>query len=206
MRNFLDKYLPPVLWTLVIALATWGSWVMVTGGGPAEVPEGPPKNEPVQTIPPAVMDRPMLQEITANGSVTWTLYLDRIVREENSVMELARPRALYQFQSGEVLEVTSDTGTYDENARVLELSGSVTGHARQEKFELTAGRMIWDANAGTLNASEGIEIVRAGIVFRGESVRLDLSKGFTRMEVEGGDEGVQVSSTEGALEELKSLE
>ncbi len=205
MRDVLDKIFPFVFWTAIIAIGTWASWVIVTNR--EDIPEEPesPVNEITDSIPPAIVDQPVLEEVSADGSVRWTLYLDRIVREEDSVMELAEPRALYRFESGEVLEVTGSTGTYDEEAHVLILSGDVNGTAREAEFEFTVDEMTWDGEAGMLVASGGVEIRRGGIVFNGFDLTLDMSEEFTKMEVGGGPSGVRITSTTEALEEIEGL-
>ena len=87
MRDFLDKSLPFIFWTVIIIAGTWLSWVIVTGRENIEVEPVEQQNEPTNQIPPAIVDQPILEEVSADGSVRWTLYLDRIIREEGAVME-----------------------------------------------------------------------------------------------------------------------
>jgi len=207
MRDFIDKYFTLLLWPLVVVILTWASWVIVTGRE-----EIPPQaietntNGQVTEIPPAIVDQPILEEVSADGAVRWTLYLDRIIREEGSVMELASPRALYRFESGEVLEVTGEAGTYDEEAGILDLGGNVEGHARLAQFEFYVERMVWDSNAVLLTASGGVEIRRGGILFNGEELVLNLADGFARMEVNGGVAGVRVTSSTAELQNISGLD
>jgi len=158
------------------------------------------KNEPVKEIPSAVVDQPVLEEMSADGTVRWTLYLDRITREEGAVMELDQPRALYRLQSGEVLDVTGEFGTYDEEAGVLTLSGGVHGAARQAAFGFVVDRMVWDSVQGLLTASGGVEIDRQGLRFSGEEFVLELGRGFARIEVTGG---IEITTAPETLAELE---
>ncbi|MCK4720983.1 LPS export ABC transporter periplasmic protein LptC [bacterium] len=201
--TFGDKYLPLIFWILVVALGTWGSWVIVTGHEKVVENIIPTSNEPVDEIPPAVVDQPILEEVSADGAVRWTLYLDQIVREEGSVMELATPRAIYRFRSGEVLEVTGRTGQYDEESGILNLSGDVTGTARKSEFEFEVDEMVWDSGKGLLTASGGVTITREGLEFTGTDLMLDMAEEFTKLTVTGG---VNISSFGGFLDEMNGLE
>jgi len=199
MRNTLDKYLPFFFWAVLVAAATWASWSIVTSREAIEVETSPKENAPGEAIPPAVVDQPILEETSADGSVRWTLYLDRIVKEEGPMMELAKPRALYRFGSGEILEVTSETGTYNEMERVLTLTGNVTGFARVAEYHFAVDQMIWDSGEGLLTASGGVRVTKGGVEFRGSELRLDLTSGFARMEVTGS---VSVSTSQQGLAEI----
>ncbi|MCX6645724.1 MAG: LPS export ABC transporter periplasmic protein LptC [bacterium] len=201
MRIFIDKYLPFFFWAIVIAAATWGSWIVVTGYEKIPVETVPTDNELNGEIPPAVVDQPILEEVSADGAVRWTLYLDRIIRNEGSVMELSKPRVLYRFQSGEILEVVGETGTYDEDAGVLNISGGVTGTSRDSQLQFNTEEMIWDSVQGLMTATGGVEIMREGLQFTGEEFRLDMSEQFSRLTVSGG---VNVTSNEAAISELTS--
>jgi hypothetical protein len=199
----LNRLLPSVLWPLVIVLATWGAWAVVTREEPIHRP-GPARiNEPIDKIPPAVVDQPVLEEVSADGTVRWTLYLDRITREEGSVMELAQPRALYRFQSGEALEVNARMGTYDEEAGILRLTGDVRGSARNTAFAFSVNQMTWDSVAGLLTASGGVEVTRDGIRLEGENLVLDLSQEFERIQVTGG---VEITSAPEVIENLSRFD
>lgn len=203
MTDKLDRYLPSILWPIVLIVCTWVAWAIVTREEPVRERESGRANEPVEGIPSAVVDQPVLEEVSADGTVRWTLYLDRIVREEDSVMELAQPRALYRFQSGETLEVSASAGTYDEEAGVLTLSANVKGNARNAAFAFSVDTMTWDSKAGLLTASGGVEVTREGVRFEGEELTLDLSEEFAKMKVSGG---VQITSAPEALRELDSLD
>jgi LPS export ABC transporter protein LptC len=201
MKDLLDRYLSPLLWTVGLLLATWGAWALVTGREviPSETPV---KNEPATgEIPPAVVDEPIVEETSADGTVQWTLYLDRIVRTQGSVTELARPRAVYRMQSGEVLEVTSDSGTYDENTGLLSLAGNVNGHARNSQFGFSVSRMTWSGRDSVLTASGGVTVTRDGIGFKGQDLKLNLSQGLAHIEVTGG---VEVTGASQILQQLGS--
>ena len=127
MRDRLDKILPAIVWTIAVLVATWAAWVIVTSRENVPPPLETMESAGMSEIPPIIADRPILEEVSTDGLVKWTLYLEKIVREEGSVTELAKPRALYKFKSGETLEVTGDSGTYDEQTGMLRLTGNVRG-------------------------------------------------------------------------------
>ena len=203
MSRLADKYLPLIFWIILVVAASWASWAIVSGRESVPVPRNGPANEPVDEIPSAVVDQPVLEEVCADGSVRWTLYLDRIIREEGSVMELAKPRALYHFESGETLEVTGEAGTYDEEEGVLILSGGVTGQARVAQLGFSVDEMTWDSGRGMLTASGDVRIIRDGIEFRGDRLTLDLTGEFARIEVGGT---VEITSSRGPLVDLADSE
>jgi len=201
MKDYFDRFLPPILWIALLALATWGAWVIVSGREKIpKISEGQPSTVPGE-IPPAVVDQPILEEVSADGAVRWTLYLDRIIREEGSLTVLAKPRALYRFQSGEVLEVTGQSGTYDENAGVLILTGNVKGKARNADLSFSVDRMTWKSHESLLTASGNVQIMRQGIVFKGQELKLDLTHELTRLEVTGG---VDITTAPEVLQKLDS--
>jgi LPS export ABC transporter protein LptC len=201
MRDTIDKYLPPLLWIAVLALATWGAWIIVKGRDylPVNI-ENPVSTSQNGEIPSAVVDQPILEEVTQDGAVRWTLYLDRIVRVQGAVTELAKPRAVYRFQSGEVLEVTGDAGTYDEDKGLLVLTSNVKGVARQGNLSFNAGSVSWNSEENVMSASGGVEIVREGINFKGDSLSLDLSQELASLDITGG---VEVTSSPETLQELE---
>lgn len=191
--------MPLIFWTLVISACTWGSWVFVSGQERIVEDSIQTNNELVDEIPPVIVDQPILEEVSLDGAVRWTLYLDRIIRAEGSVMELAKPRALYRFQSGEILEVTGQSGTYDEEAGILILSGGVTGTSRNSRLEFMTDELLWDSVQGLMTATGGVEITREGLLFHGQGLRLDFSEQFSRLVVSGG---VEVMSNESFFEEI----
>jgi LPS export ABC transporter protein LptC len=201
MRDTIDKILPTIIWIAVIILATWAAWVIVISREkiPSEVEVQP--SSVTGEIPPAVVDQPILEEVSADGSVRWTLYLDKIIREEGSLTELSKPRALYWFQSGEVLEVTGDSGTYDEDTGLLILSGNVKGAARNADLKFTVDRMKWDSHQSILTASGNVQVVREGISFKGQELKLDLTHELTKLEVTGG---VDITTSPEVLQKIDS--
>jgi LPS export ABC transporter protein LptC len=185
MRDTIDKILPTIIWIAVLILATWAAWAIVTRR--EKIPDVVVQLSNVtDEIPPAVVDQPILEEVSADGSVRWTLYLDKIIREEGSVTELSKPRALYRFQSGEVLEVTGDSGTYDEDTGLLILNGNVKGKARNADLSFTVDQMKWDSHQSILTASGNVQVRREGIFFKGKDLKLDLTHELTKLEVTGG--------------------
>ena len=192
MLNAIDRFLSPLVWTAVLILCTIGTWFLVIGhekiSDTGNLPRG---NEPIGDIPPAVVDQPVLEETSADGSVRWTLYLNRIVREEGSVMELANPRALYRMKSGEILEVSGETGSYDEEKGILTLNNNVVGSARTREFGFSTDKLVWNNKEGSLDATGGIVITREGVKFSGKEFKLNLAKDFAHIEITGG---VDISS------------
>jgi len=203
MRDFLDKSLPFIFWTAIIVAGTWISWVVVTGRENIEVEPVEPVNGSLNEIPPAIVDQPILEEVSADGSVRWTLYLDRIIREEGAVMELANPRALYRLESGEILEVTGETGTYDEESGILILTGGVEGLERSTNMRFSVDEMTWDSGQGILTASGNVRMMQEGLMLEGAEMILNLSRELARIEISGG---VTVSSSTEALSELSDPE
>ena len=51
MRDFLDKSLPIIFWTIIIIAGTWISWIIVTGRENVEVQPVEPSNEPIEEVP-----------------------------------------------------------------------------------------------------------------------------------------------------------
>lgn len=203
MRDFLDKSLPIIFWTIIIIAGTWISWIIVTGRENVEVQPVETYNEPIEEVPPAIVDQPIIEEVSADGSVRWTLYLDRIIREEGAVMELAGPRALYRFEGGEVLEVTGERGTYDEDAGILFLTGGVTGVERRGDMEFSVDEMTWDSNEGILKAFGNVEVKHEGLMLEGSEMTLNLVEELARVEISGG---INISSSSETLVELSDPE
>lgn len=201
MTAFMDKYLPFLFWVIVIMAATWGSWLVVTGHEKIPVGNNHVENEVVDTIPPVVADQPILEEVSADGAVRWTLYLERIVRDDGPVMQLPKPRVLYRFRSGEILEVTGQGGTYDEDTGILNITGGVTGTSRVSNLTFRTESMIWDSERGLMTASGGVEITREGLQFTGEELQMDMSQEFSKIIISGG---VDITSSESAIAELTS--
>ncbi len=199
----MERILPFVFWALLILLATGGAWVIVTQR--EAIPEDAiaPEPENAGEIPPAVVDDPVFEEVSADGSVRWTLYLDQVIREEGGVMELQAPRALYRLESGETLEVQGESGTFNENDGILTLRGGVTGKARGAALSFSVGEMIWDSDLGYLTASGGVDINREGVHFNGEELKLYLSDEFGRIELTGG---IEITTAAIVLEELEQGE
>lgn len=197
--------MPTLLWIVVICLATWGAWVIVTT---REIPN----NQKIITseangneLPERVlMDAPIIEEMSADGTLHWTLYLHEVLREEGSLMELDQPRVLYKFRSGEVLEVRGDSGTYDEELGVLVLTGNVTGETRNSKLGFSASEVAWDSGTQMLSTSGGVRLYRSGILLEGGDLRLDLSEELSRLEISGGTDGVHITSIPGTIEEIRN--
>ncbi|GAG39393.1 unnamed protein product, partial [marine sediment metagenome] len=76
MIEKLRELIPFFFWTVVCALVTWGAWTIVTSREKIPETNGNNGNPRVDTIPPAVVDQPMFEEVAADGAVRWTLYLD----------------------------------------------------------------------------------------------------------------------------------
>jgi len=203
MRNFLDKYLHFIVWPVVIILATYGSWILINREENIISMPASDINQIGDEIPPAVVDQPILEEVTPDGAVRWTLYLDRIVREEGAIMELESPRALYRLEDGRVLEVTGDMGVYNEDERILELTGNVEGVARTDDFSFTVDQMIWNNPEGIITASGHVSVIRGGILLTGATLKIDLDSDYTSLEITGeNDQGISIKSSGEALEEL----
>jgi len=197
MRDLFDKYGAPVFWALLFVLATWGTWeILTTGENVSHVWEEGQKSVQQTDIPPAVMDQPILEEVSADGKVRWTLYLDRIVREQGSLTELSKPRALYRLESGEVLEVTGNSGSYDEEKGILTLVGDVKGWAREAGFQFSVDKVVWESSRSSLIASGHVQLTKGGISFSGEELRLELGEGLTHLEITGG---VKITGTSEVL-------
>jgi LPS export ABC transporter protein LptC len=199
--RLIDKYLPFFFWAIVIVAASWGCWLIVIGQEKIPVEMVPTENVLSGEIPPAVVDEPVLEEVSADGAVRWTLYLDQIIRTEGSVMELSKPRALYRFQSGEVLEVVGEAGTYNEDTGILNISGGVTGTSRDSQLQFKTEDMVWDSVQGLMTATGGVEVTREGLQFTGQEFRLDMSEQFNKLSITGG---VSVTTNDAAISELTS--
>lgn len=203
MTDFADRYFPLLAWTVIVVIASWGSWIIVTGR--EEIPEQATNgtiNQPVEEIPPVVVDQPVLEEVTPEGSVRWTLYLDRFVRDEGAIMDLKDPRVIYRLKSDEILEVGGSEGTYDEATGMLVLTGRVKGRARSADFSFDVGNLEWDSFNATLKATGGVEIFREGIKFTGNEFNLDLSDELASLEVSGG---VEITSAPSAIKEIGNI-
>lgn len=196
MKGFIDKYIPLIFWTAVIAALTLGAWMIVTNREDVVESDLPqPDNGTTNDLPSDILiDRPLIQEVSADGSVNWTLYMENVTSRDGGVMELAEPRARYKFESGEELEITGETGSYDEDAGFLVLTGGVVGSALEAGFSFTVGEVEWDNPTATLRAYDGVEITREGLKFTGEELILSLADEFASMEVKGGEPGIVISS------------
>lgn len=203
MIEKMRELIPFFFWAVVCVLVTWGAWTIVTSREKIPETNGNNGNPRVDTIPPAVVDQPMFEEVTADGAVRWTLYLDRIVREEGGVMELESPRAVYRMESGEELEVRGESGIYDEENGVLRLTGNVTGTAETADFTFTVEEMAWNSTDGLIDAWGGVEVTREGISFTGSELKMILAEEFSKLVVSGG---VEVTTAQSALEELEEAE
>jgi LPS export ABC transporter protein LptC len=195
----LREYIPVVFWCVVVIAASVAAWMIVVSRELISEEHITTSNPKIDEVPPAVADEPLFEEVSADGTVRWTLYLDKVIREEGGVMELSNPRALYRLESGETLQVTGDSGTYDEDNGILTLEGNVTGMARESDFGFSVDKMTWDGNQGILDATGGVEVTREGISFTGQELRLTLSEELTRMTITGG---VNITTAPSALEEL----
>ena len=109
MRFFERSYVF-IFWAIVAIAASVGAWFVVTGHEDVEIDTPEPINSNGEDIPPVIVNQPLITEVTAEGAVTWTLYADRAVRDEDSTMMLSKPEIGYNFESGEELDVTSETG------------------------------------------------------------------------------------------------
>ena len=203
MVEKLRESIPLIFWTIVCVLVTWGTWSVVTSRERIPETNGNNGNPRVDTIPPAVVDQPMFEEVAADGAVRWTLYLDRIVREEGGIMELESPRAIYRMESGEKLEVSGDAGVYDEENGLLKLSGNVTGTAETADFSFTVEEMTWNSAEGLIDAWGGVEVTREGIMFAGSELKMVLMEEFSKLIVSGG---VEVSTAQSVLEDLEEAD
>jgi len=195
MRASLDKYLPFLFWSAIVIVLTGGSWVVVTGREDVKPHELPQEIEQSDTINEVLSDRPVIYEVSADGSVNWTLYMETVESRNGGVMQLSKPRARYSFENGENLEITGDTGTYDENAGLLILTGGVVGEASEARFKFSVGEMTWDNPSATLRAKSGVEVWRDGVRFDGEELILNLAEQFATMEVRGDGAGVAITSS-----------
>jgi hypothetical protein len=149
-----------------------------------------------------VAQNPVINEVAADGKITWTLYMDRIVRDEDGVMEIASPSAVYRLESGEVLEVKGDNGTYDETNRVLTLNGNVSGNARNSTFGFTTGKIVWNNLDGLLHATGGVKIFRDGMSLTGEELSMNLTRDISKFELTGG---VEITSSSEIVENPEIL-
>lgn len=201
MSEWGDKYLPALIWSAIMVIATWATWLIITSPEQAQSTQTAETITQNDAIPPVVVDQPILEEISPDSGIRWTLYLDRIVRDEGAVTEMTKPRAVYRFKSGEVLEITGDFGSYDEAAHLLTLSENVKGKAKNANLSFSVDKLTWLSTESLLRAFGNVLVQREGVEFRGSELKLDLKQELASMEVTGG---VEVVTAPEILEKLET--
>ena len=198
MNKTTDKYFPTIFWTILIVLITAGAWFLVTRQEEvAELPVAGENETSNGDVPPVIAHQPVISEVTLDGSVSWTLFMDRITKDEGSVIELASPLAKYYFEeTGDRLDVESESGTYDEEAGILILTGGVTGHSESGGLNFQVAEMTWDNGDGTIKAVGGVTVSREGIRMSGSEMIIQMTGGLTHLEVNGGDEKVLITASD----------
>jgi LPS export ABC transporter protein LptC len=172
---------------MVLIMGTWASWTLVTmgGGTPAEQTNG---NENGNSGPGrAVLDKPVIQEMALDGTLQWTLYLERVIRDEDNVRELSNPRVIYKFRdSGEELVIQGSRGVYDENNRILTMTDQVSGYSKNETMGFSAQELRWDGNTGVLTTSGSVTLNKDGFRLNGTGLSIDMKEKLNRIEINGG--------------------
>jgi len=189
-----DRYYPAVFWSIILIALTYGSWLIVSGREQVTTGQLPAENNGDTDWHEVMIDRPIINEVSADGSVNWTLYMESVISREGGKMELSGPRARYSFESGEKLEITGDIGTYDTEAELLVLSGNVEGRAMDAKLNFSVGEITWDNPSGILSATGGVKVQRDGVEFEGDELILNLAEEFASMDVIGGSSGVVITT------------
>lgn len=97
-----------------------------------------------------------------NGRLVWELTADNIeVVAETKVVNLTNVKMSYYTEEGNVMEVSSDVGAYDENTGNIVLKPNVKGNST-DGYELSCNEMNWIAKDSKMVLSGGAVLKRKG--------------------------------------------
>lgn len=154
--------------TLIGLILAGGVYYFVRSEPPA--PKAPPQ-EAVAT-PPALLEGNKLVE-KKNGKVTWELTANTITLDQTTgKIILADVKAIFYRDDGNLLNVTAQTGSFDNKTRDIDLVGAVTAIST-DGGKLTADKVDWRQKEELITAKGNVRLEKPGVVATGEEAQTD---------------------------------